>query len=267
MKLLAAFTALVFSFPNLPATQQISPVASSSTQATTLLGQSLAALTGQAALTDVTLSGTARRIAGSDDDTGTAVFKALASGAARTEVSLSSGQRTEVSDLSTATAGGTWSGPDRISHPMAFHNLLSEPAWFFPAFAIARRLSVAGYVATYLGHETRNGQSVEHISVSQSLPLPNPLPGGISFEHLTQLDFFLDSTTLLPTAISFNIHPDNNALLDLPVEVQFSDYRAVNGAQVPFHVQKFLNNTLLLDFQVQTVTLNSGLTSSALSSQ
>jgi hypothetical protein len=266
MKLLAAFTALVFSFPNLPASQQVSPVASSSTQATTLLARSLTTLTGQAALTDVTLSGTARRIAGSDDDTGTAVFKALASGAGRTDLSLSSGQRTEVCDLSATTPTGTWSGPDRTAHPIALHNLLSEPAWFFPAFAIARRLSATGYIATYVGHETRNGQAVEHISVTQSFSAL-PSPGSTLSQHLTQVDFFLDSTTLLPSAISFNTHPDDNALLDIPVEVQFSDYRAANGTQIPYHIQKFLNNSLLLDFQLQTVTQNSGLTSSALSVQ
>jgi hypothetical protein len=264
MRLLATFTALLFSFPSLPAQQPLPPAASSSSQATTLLAQSLAAQTGQVALTDVTLSGTARRIAGSDDDTGTAVFKALASGAGRTDLSLSSGERSEVSDLSSTTPAGAWSGPDRVSHPIAFHNLTTEPAWSFPAFAIARRLSASGYVITYIGHETHEGQAVEHISASQPSPSPTP-PGGVSFEHLTQIDFFLDSSTLLPVVISFNTHPDNNASLDIPVEVRFSDYRPVNGAQVPFHLQKYLNNTLILDFQVQTVAVNTGLAASTFS--
>ncbi len=238
----------------------------SSTQACrkdTLLQQSLNALSGGQTLTDVILSGTARRIAGSDDESGTGVLKALASGAGRTDLTLSSGQHTEVSDLST-TPAGAWSGPDRVSHPMAFHNLVSEPAWFFPAFAIARRLSASEYVATYIGHETHNGQAVEHVSVSQTSPFPTP-SGGIAFEHLTQVDFFLDTATYLPGAISFNIHPDNNALLDIPVEVRFSDYRLVNGAQVPFHVQKHLNNSLLLDFQANSATFNTGLTASSFS--
>jgi hypothetical protein len=273
----ALFIFLAFSLSLSLAAQQTS---TTSPQPLVLLQRSLSALGGAQTLTDVTLSGTARRIAGSDDDTGPAVFKALASGAGRTDLSLSSGQHSEVSNPSAAAPAGTWSGPDRISHPIAFHNLLSEPAWFFPAFAIARRLSgsgspvQAGYVATYIGHETHNGQAVEHLSVSQTSPVPNP-PGGFSFEHLTQVDFFLDSTTYLPAAISFNIHPDNNALLDIPVEIRFSDYRPVasssgsglatnnsplaTSSMVPFHVQKFLNNGLLLDFQAQTVTFNSGL--------
>src|SRR6266581_2921063 len=74
--------------------------ATTSPQALLFLQKSLSALGGAQALTDVTLSGTARRIAGSDDDTGTAVFKALASGAGRTDLSLASGQRSEVCDLS-----------------------------------------------------------------------------------------------------------------------------------------------------------------------
>ena len=49
--------------------------ATSSPQPLVLLQRSLSALAGAQTLTDVTLSGTARRIAGSDDDTGTAVFK------------------------------------------------------------------------------------------------------------------------------------------------------------------------------------------------
>jgi hypothetical protein len=70
--------------------------ATSGPQALLLLRQSLNALAGSQTITDVSLYGTARRIAGSDDDTGTTVFTALAAGAGRTDLSLSSGQRSEV---------------------------------------------------------------------------------------------------------------------------------------------------------------------------
>jgi hypothetical protein len=233
----------------------------SSPQALQLLQRSHGALAGDQALTDVTLSGTARRIAGSDDESGTAILKGLASGAARTDLSLSSGQRSEVQNLIAAAPVGNWSGPDRISHSIVYHNLMTEPVWFFPAFAISRRVSTKGYVATYVGHETRNGQAVEHVSVSQT-PSAQMASGASLFQHLTQVDFFLDSSTLLPAAITFNIHPENNAALDIPVEIRFSEYRTVSSAQVPFHVQKFLNNSLFLDFEAQSATLNSGLAAS-----
>jgi hypothetical protein len=190
--------------------------AASSSQANALLQQSLAALTGGHPLTDVTLSGTARRIAGSDDESGTAVLKAIAAGASRMDLTLPGGNRSEVLNTSTTDPAGAWSGPDGVSHSIAYHNLLTAPAWFFPSFPIASGLS-AGYLATYIGHETRNGQAVEHLMVSRAPTTVAP-PGALSFQHLSQVDFFLDSTTLLPAAITFNVHPDNNALLNIPVE-------------------------------------------------
>ncbi len=222
--------------------------ATTSTQATAILQSSLSALSGGQTLTDVTLSGTARRIAGSDDETGTAVLKAISSGASRVDLSLPSGQRNELLNTSVSPSAGTWSGPDGISH----------------AFPIAEGLTGSGYVATYVGHETHNGQAVEHVSVSQTSSSRSP-SGALLLQHLSQVDFFLDSTTLLPAAMTFNVHPDSNALLDIPVDVRFSDYRTVSGAKVPFHVQKYLNNGLVLDFQAQSVTLNSGLAASSFS--
>jgi hypothetical protein len=231
-----------------------------SSTATTTLQQSLAVLVGNASLTDVTLSGSVRRIVGSDDESGTATLKALSSGDARSDLSLSSGALSEVYNFSSSEPAGAWSGPDGTSHSIVYHNLLSEPAWFFPAFAISRRLSSA-YTVTDLGPATYDGHQVEHISVSQNSSIAAPA-GAPSFRHLTQIDFFLDSATALPAAIIFDTHPDNNALLDIAVEIRFSDYRSVSGAQVPFHIQKFLNNTLLLDFQVQNAVINSGLSAS-----
>src|SRR5207302_623507 len=110
------------------------------------------------------------RIAGSDDESGTGIFKALAAGAARIDLTLSSGQRSEVENLTAATPSGSWSGPDGVAHPMAFHNLLTEPAWFFPAFALSSLVSAPNAVISYIGPETHDGQSVLHITASRQFP-------------------------------------------------------------------------------------------------
>lgn len=235
-----------------------------SLSATTTLQRSLGTLAPNLALTDVTLSGSVRRIAGSDEQSGTATLKALSSGAARADLSLSSGTMSEIFDMSSGELTGAWSGPDRALHTTPYHNLLSEPAWFFPTFAISRRLST-GYFVTDVGPVTDTGGTVQHISVYQNPPVQS-FAGRIPFAHLSQIDFFIDSSTLLPVAISFNIHPDNDALLDIPVEIRFSDYRSVSGAQVPFHIQKFINGSLLLDIQIQNVTTNSGLSAASFTS-
>ncbi|HVS89752.1 MAG TPA: hypothetical protein VHF01_16215 [Candidatus Acidoferrum sp.] len=104
-------------------------------QAPALLQSAFAALGGANPVTDVTLTGTARRIVGSDDESGTATLKAV-SGASRLDLSFPSGQRSEVRNASGDKLVGTWSGPDGVSHGIAFHNLLTEPAWFFPNIAL-----------------------------------------------------------------------------------------------------------------------------------
>jgi hypothetical protein len=266
MKLFAAFIALLFSIPNLPAAQQPSPPAPSGpSKAATLLAQSLAAQTGQVALSDVTLSGTAHRIAGSDDESGTAVLKATANGQSRIDLNLLAGPRSEIHGMSPDGPAGSWSGPDSVSHPIAYHNLVSEPAWFFPAIVVAQGLSATGYVVTYIGHETHNSTAVEHISLSQQPS--GSLKTVALLRHLSQVEVYLDSTTLLPAAMTFNIHPDDDAGRDIPIEIRFSDYRTTDSAQVPFHIQKFLNNSLTLDFQVQSVMLNTGLAASTFNAQ
>lgn len=253
-----AFISVVSVLP-LRARQTTSTTIQSSSQALTLLQNSLAALTGGQSITDITLSGTARRIAGSDDESGTATVKALAGTGTRIDLTLPSGSRSELRNTSGAAPVGSWSGPDAVSHSISNHNLLTDPAWF-PGFALSSLLSAPNALITYVGSETRDGQSVIHITASQQFPALSGDSATLML-HLSQVDFFLDSTTLLPVTIAFNVHPDDNALLDIPVEIRFSDYRTVNGAQIPFHVQKFLNNSLLLDFQAQSVTLNSGLSS------
>ena len=248
---------LAASFSTSP-TQQVTPAAP---QGLALLQKSLTALDSAISLKDVTLSGSARRIAGSDDESGTATFKALTGTGSRLDLTLSSGTRSEIRNSFGGNLSGSWSGPDGVAHQMAYHNLLTD-AGLFPALTFAAFASSSTAVITYVGAETRNGQAVQHLSASQPPPFPDP-HGALPISHLSQVDFFLDSTTFLPVALTFNIHPDDNALLDIPIEIRFSDYRAINGAQIPFHIEKFLNNGLILDLQFQTATLNSGLSATA----
>jgi hypothetical protein len=162
-------------FPLVLAFSFLIPIAAQQTatspQAVQYLRQALAALGGNTSVSDVILTGTAQSIAGSDDETGTATLKAIV-GASRIDLNLSSGPRSEIQNVVGAPVG-SWSGPDGVSHAMAFHNLLTEPAWFFPALPITHGLS-PGYVATYVGLETRDGQAVVRLTISQTSAVQSP---------------------------------------------------------------------------------------------
>lgn len=89
------------------------------------------------------------QIAGSDDQTGTVILKSVATGASRSDLSLSSGTFSEVHVPTGNTPQGTWAGPDGVSNPIAYHNLISEPAWSTPAILLAGRLAdVTGVFCT-----------------------------------------------------------------------------------------------------------------------
>lgn len=215
--------------------------------------------------TDVSLSGSVHSIAGSDDDTGTATLKAMSSGSARVDMAFTSGTVSEIYSASTSGIAGVWVDAAGKSHEVPGHNLLAEPAWFSPVVSLSRRLN-AGQVVTDVGPDERFGVKVEHFSVYENPNFPRPAVG-VSYQHLTQLDYFLDPSTSLPVSISYNIHPDSNAGQDIPVDVEFSDYRIVAGVRIPFHIQKFINRTLLLDIQLQGAAINSGISSSAFAIQ
>jgi len=259
------------------------PTPASDPQAVALVQRALVALTGVVSVSDVTLTGTARRFAGSDDETGTATLKATAAGDSRIDLTFPSGNRSEIRNhAATPLAGslppgipaaaaqavqpvGAWLGADGTIHGMAGHNVMTDAAWFFPAATVARILSSQGYVLSYIGQETLNGQPVTHVAMSQPPPTSAKPPQQVArlVQHLSQMDLYLNPTTLLPAVLAFNAHPDNDALVDIPTEIRFSDYRAVNGVEVPLHVQRYLNNGLVLDLQFNDVAVNSGLASTA----
>lgn len=253
-------------------TSTSSPPAASDPQAVTLVQRCLAALTRGVGVNDVTLTGTAQRTAGSDDETGTATVTATVAGDSRLSLSFPSGTRMEIRNSAgappsgapsgTSVPIGAYAGPDGVVHPMAGQNVMTDPTWFFPAFTLSRLVST-NYTLTYVGPEAYNGQQILHISASQqfspSAPGQTPMEFPNLIQHLSQTDVYIDPASLLPVALIFDIHPDTNAFVDILARIQFSNYQAVNGVQVPLEIQKFLNNSLALDLQFSNATLNSGL--------
>ena len=236
----------------------------SSAQASTALSQSAKALTGATAVNDVTLTGTVEWIVGSDDESGTATYKGLP-GAYRLDMSFRNGTRSEIATTINGVVSGSWIGLDGISHAMANHNMMVEPGWF-PIFAVESLFPTLNTVLTYVGSETRNGEPVIHISSSQLFADSSGADAAL-MQHLTQADIFLDSTTLLPVSYIYTTHPDKNALLDIPIELRYSNYQIVSGLQIPLHVQKYINNTLAIDLQFQNTSLNTGMTPAQISAQ
>lgn len=222
-------------------------------QALAFAAQSIAALTGGTSISDVTLTGT---VTWNGTDTGTATLRALGTGESRMDLALSSGTRTEFRDAQTGVLLGQWINPDNSSGQFASQNCWTDAVWFFPALG---SLSVGqNVVLSYIGQETRNGSSVQHV---ESYVYDSNWPAGItpSDQQLSTMDFYLDATTLLPVAITLNAHPDSDANTNLLVEIDFSNYQAVSGVAVPMRIQRYQQGNLMVDITVSGASFNTGI--------
>ena len=175
-----------------------------------------------------------------EPESGTVTFKALGTGESRMDLSLPDGTRTEIRDASTGISQGKWIALDGTSGMYALHNAMTDAVWFYSALgALAVGPNV---VLSYVGLESRNGQEVQHLR-SYVFQVPIAASTGPSEQDLSTMDFYLDATSSLPAAVVFNEHPDNNAVINIAIEVDFSNYQAISGAQIPMHVERLLNGS------------------------
>jgi hypothetical protein len=114
--------------------------------------------------------------------------------------------------------------------------------------------------ATNSGGQGRDRLHVER--KASAVPARIPKEAADSLRRASQFDVDLDPASSLPVEMTFATHPDNNVGQEIPVRVVYSDYRSVNGAQIPFHIEKFLNNSLILDIQLETAGINGGIAAS-----
>jgi hypothetical protein len=227
-------------------------------QALALIASSLKALTGGVSVNDVAMQATASYVAGSDEESGTATLTALGNQQSLVQLNLSGGARQEIRN----GPAGAWSGPDGTAHSMAIHNCWTDASWFFPVLTLEAVATDPQTAVSYLGTDTTKGKPLLHLQVTR-------VPAGQSADvtalilRLGTMDIYFDPQSLLPVVLDFNTHPDADLNTNIPVEIQFGNFQNSNGALVPFHIQKFLQRTLLLDLTVSSVLANSGVPQSA----
>ncbi len=235
-----------------------STVPTSNPDAVALARRALQALAGGTALTDITLQASATYIAGSDQQGGPATLVARGNVQSLLTLNLSAGQRQEIRN----GPAGAWSGPDGTAHSMATHNCWVDAAWFFPALTLEALQADPTLSVAYVGPVEWNGAATIHLQFFHVVPGQAAAMTAL-IQRLSTVDLYLDPNSLLPVALGFNAHPDNDLNLNIPVEIVFGGYRNVNGVLVPFRIQKFLQGTLTLDLAVTQAALNSGVPSSA----
>ena len=226
-------------------------------QALTAIASSLKALTGGTTVNDLILQATVSYVAGSDDETGTARLTASGNQQSLLQLNLSGGTREEIR----SGPAGAWIGADGTAHSMASNNCWTDASWFFPVLTLEAVSANPQVSVSYLGPDTSKGTTLLHLRVASVLSGQDPTVTAL-VTTLSTMGVYLDPQSFLPLVLDFNVQPDTGIIMNVLVEIRCGNFQKVSGTLVPFDIQKYLQGTLLLDFRVANVTVNSGVPSS-----
>ncbi|HEV2963659.1 MAG TPA: hypothetical protein VG649_17670 [Candidatus Angelobacter sp.] len=139
--------------------------------------------------------------------------------------------------------------------PLPSHNTENFGSVTFPAAALAEALRDSSFGVYYIGSETKEDHQVDHIRLQKTF---NNDPQGL-LSRLTRKDFFIDASTFQVVSTLDMLHPERQSGVDYPHEVQFSDYRQVEGILVPFAITEITSGQRTFTIQLNQFTANTGL--------
>jgi hypothetical protein len=201
--------------------------------------------------------------------TGTISLKAHSQGSSEVDMRWPDGHNVmEVRNGEGINPWRTWTAEDGGAKKSSLKDTrLPHPAWFFPSFILLSGLGSPDYWFSDLGAQTWEGKNVEHIAIWQRLPVAIAATANAARQQQIQTDVYLDSATLLPVSMIFNVRidptlpneifvPTTTTSGNATVQVDYSDYRTVEGAQVPFQIRISNGSVPMLNIQVSSVTVN-----------
>jgi hypothetical protein len=223
-----------------------------------LLTQLSKAFSGGNPVHQVQLTGVASWHSGSVNDTGSATLSAATTGSSQLQLSLSSvGNRIEAESGQGTDQSCTWAGQDGVVHAIDPGNCWRPVIWFLPPLSLQPSLLPSYLGAVDLGSGTVGFGSPTYRHLQGELVLAN-LTGALTSDIMQRstADLGLDPTSLLPAVLAYTIRPDNGAPIPIAIEIHYSNYQAINGVQIPFTIQRYVNGSLQLEIAVSSAQVN-----------
>ena len=223
-------------------------------QALTILTQTLNAAGGAALLNaarDFKGLGTITHYWAGEEVKGAVTVRGRGTGQFRVDASLDAGVRSWAANNGTGWVreiNGTVT-------PISYDNAINLGSLTFPFTYLASTFSDNSMSISYVGLESKAGVLVHHIRTHR---VYGNDPNGI-LAHLTTRDFYIDQNTSQLIRVQFAVHPENFSTQDFIREVQFSDYRMVNGILVPFSITQTGNGQLLWSMQLSQISFNTSM--------
>jgi hypothetical protein len=255
---IALLVSLVFLTSSPVVSQQTSTSAQRDSKAVALLQQSVLAMGGTVP-TDSVATGSVTIVAGSLTSNGT--IRILTRG-----TSQSSEQILLPESSTTVTYSGGFANQtvDSTTTGLSLERAATSQSVCFPLQFLAAALANPDVSIQYIGAETLNQSSVQHIRLQNSFASqPNLQP----LANFAVFDVWLDANTTIPARISFIRREARGAAPRLPVDAYFISYQTISGFAYPSQINVSFNGTPWASFTISSVSFNTGLTDSSFSVQ
>lgn len=205
----------------------------------------------------VDLTGNATWILGNGEDSGSVSLSVSQDGSATMSLTLGSGNRVESSLGSGLDTQCQWVDKGGQSHATSTANCWKPAVWFLPDFSLQPTQIKGAVSVDDLGEGTvgSSPDTLRHLQARFDLPTKSGKEAqGIARWSMTDLG--VDPSTYLPSILAYTVVPDNGVESSIAVEVRYGNYRQVEGVQIPFSIQRYLNGSLQLDITLSGAQVN-----------
>ena len=205
----------------------------------------------------VVMSGISKWTAGGKQDSGSLTLRVTSSGAVEEDWALST-----VS--STFKLGGF--GEDRtcqstdakgVAKTLANESCFRPVPWFAPwlAYKMSSDGNSTPKEITTTADETASLKRWSFSALPPAVAKAKAKPP-LAAPPTSEVQVLYDSQTLLPSRLEFSDYPTSDPARKIDVYVLFSDYRLEQGIMLPHRIQRYVQRTLQVDFQVTNVSTN-----------
>jgi hypothetical protein len=125
----------------------------------------------------------------------------------------------------------------------------------FPALALATWLTAADTQLSYVGRVTGSGTDQHQVKLSKVLPAISAAKTRQAVEESTQIDWFFDATTGLPSWLRYYENAARHGQR-LPLDLVFADFKQVDGVSIPTTVCSYRNTVKISELRFDKINLN-----------
>jgi hypothetical protein len=226
-------------------------------QALAILAQTANAAGGAntiAAIQDFVGTGLITYFSADQEVQGSVTVKGMGANSFRLDASLPSGTRSWAVDAEQ----GFIKEEDGTIRSLSPGNALTLAAFTFPYLKIISALSDSSVTVQNLGLVQLNGRAAYQVQTQKNFPIATD-PGS-ELSRLSAQTLFIDSLTFQIIEVRDFIEDANRSTDSYAHEMDFSDYREVDGLLLPFSITETIGSQQTLAIQFSSFAFNSGLT-------